>query len=101
MRFCFYFLASLDYATLTHNDCYPLLSPEGAAKPVHESSTATAALLLTRIHPYCKGRGGGEEKEEAEDRARRANKRCRAALAMALAVPGRHSAPVSSHLTAD
>lgn len=41
------------------------------------------------------------EEEEAEDRAQKANRRWRAAPAMALAVPGRHDAAVSSHLTQD
>lgn len=42
---------------------------EGAAEPRDESPPAAAPLLLTRIHPYCTGRG--------EDRAQKANKRSR------------------------
>ncbi len=69
---------------------------EGGAEPGDDPSPAAAPLLLTRVHPYCTGRG--------EDRAQKANKRCGVRLqtvAMALAVPDRHGAPVSSHLIAD
>ncbi|KAG7237413.1 hypothetical protein INR49_032384 [Caranx melampygus] len=66
-------------------------TPEGAAEPADESTPAAAPLLLTRIHPYCTGRG--------EDRAQRANKRCRVPLktvAMALAVLDKRGAPVNT-----
>ncbi len=45
-----------DYATSRRST--PLRPVEGAAEPGDESSPATAPLLLTRIHPYCTGRGG-------------------------------------------
>lgn len=94
VRFPFNSPGSRDYTTpLCSTD---VLSVEGGAEPGDDPSPAAAPLLLTRVHPYCTGRG--------EDRAQKANKRCGVRLqtvAMALAVPDRHGAPVSSHLIAD